>query len=123
MKVKVIKSIDPRNPSEIKYRLTPFYSYKVGLDELAEEMSRSSSINKSDITGVIGALIPEFIGHLLKGGIVEVEEIGSFRLSISSKGRDKPDETSIEDIRGWKIIFRPDIRLKKELSRIKFEKI
>ncbi len=65
MKLKVIKSIERRNASEIKYRLTPFYSYKVGLDDLAEEMSRSSSINKSDITGVIGALIPEFISHLL----------------------------------------------------------
>ncbi len=123
MKVKVIKCIDPRDPSEIKYRLAPFYSYKVGLDELAEDMSRSSSINKSDITGVMGALIPEFIGHLLKGGIVEIDGIGSFRLSISSAGQDTPDETSIEDIRKWKIIFRPDRRLKEEVSKVRFEKM
>ena len=123
MKVKVIKCIDPRKPSVIKYRLAPFYSYKVVLDELAENMSRSSSINKSDITGVIEALIPEIIGHLKKGGIVEIDGFGSFRLSVSSEERDTPKETSIEDIRRVKIIFRPDRRLKEEANKTGFAKL
>lgn len=123
MKLKVINCIDPRDPSVIKYRLAPFYSYKVTLDELAEAMSRSSSINKSDITGVIEALIPEIISHLKNGGIVEIDGFGSFRLSISSEERDTPKETSIEDIRRLKILFRPDRRLKEETNKTGFTKL
>lgn len=56
MKLKVVNCVDPRNPSEVKYRLAPFYSYKIDLDGIAENISRSSSVNKSDVLAVIDAL-------------------------------------------------------------------
>ena len=123
MKLKVIKCVDPRNPSEVKYRLAPFYSYNIDLDGIAENISRSSSVNKADVLGVIDALKHELCVHLINGGIVLFDGFGSFRLSISSMSRNTPEETSLEDVRGSKIIYRPDGGLKEQVGKVKYEKM
>ncbi|MDE7291487.1 MAG: hypothetical protein K2N58_05515 [Treponemataceae bacterium] len=123
MKLKVIKCVDPRNPLEVKYRLAPFYSYNIDLDGIAENISRSSSVNKADVLGVIDALKHELCVHLINGGIVLFDGFGSFRLSISSMARNTPEETSLEDVRGSKIIYRPDGGLKEQVCKVKYEKM
>lgn len=123
MKLKVIRCIDPRNPSEVKYRLAPFYSYKISLDGIAENISRSSSVNKSDVLAVIDALEHELYVNLVNGGIVLFDGFGSFRLSVSSKAQNTPEETSLEDVRGSKIIYWPDSDLKGEVGKVKYEKM
>lgn len=123
MKLKVIKCVDPRNPSEVKYRLAPFYSYKIDLAGIAENISRSSSVNKSDVLAVIDALEHELCSNLVNGGIVLFDGFGSFRLSVSSKVRNTPEETSLEDVRGTKIIYWPDSDLKGEVGKVRYEKM
>ena len=123
MKVKVVKSVDPRNPEVIKYRLAPFYAYKVTLDDMSENISRSSSVNRADVAAVLDVLKHELVTYVAKGGIVEFDGLGSFRLSLSSAVRDTPKETSIKDIRNRNVRFRLDKGLQRQIDETKFVKV
>ena len=123
MKLKNIKCIDPRDPEKIKYRLSPFYSYRVTLDDMAENISRSSSINKADTLAVLDSLSHELVSHVMRGGIVSFDNFGSFRLSVSSAEQDSPELTSVNDVRKKKVLFRLNHSLQKTIDGTKFVKI
>lgn len=123
MKLKTVKSVDPRDTSVIHYRLSPFYSYKVTLDDMAEDISHSSSVNKADVVAVLETLKHEFVSHVTKGGIVEFNGFGTYRLSISSIAKDSPDLISLSDIKKQKVLFRLSKELQSIIDRTKFEKI
>ena len=123
MKVKIVKCVNPQNNSTIMYRLIPLYTYRMTLDDLAENISRSSSINKADVMAVVETLRYELITHVTKGGIVEFGDLGTFKISISSVGHESPEQTSVSDIRKKKVVFKINHKLRSLIDATKFEKI
>jgi hypothetical protein len=49
-------------------------------------------------------------------------EFGSFQLSLSSDGQDKPEKVNASNIKNAKILFRPGPDFKKMLKALTFEK-
>ena len=93
------------------------------LDVLTKEIERSSTVNGADIRAVLYALLDIIPDHLEAGNIVQLGEMGNFKIHISSDGEDTAEEVGLKSIRGSKIIFNPGKKFKEVLTRLDFKKI
>jgi hypothetical protein len=55
------------------------------------------------------------------GQSVNLEGFGSFRISVSSEGADKPEDLNARHIKGVKLLFLPSNDLKRNLEGVSFE--
>ena len=73
----------------------------VGVEQLAEEISRNCTLKSSDVQGAIIALQEVMANHLQSGETVVLPGIGSFSLSAESSGAESPKKFSLQrHIRG-----------------------
>jgi len=89
--------------------------------DLVEKGASISLMNPVDIKAaneLFLQLIPEALSD---GKIIRIGDFGTFMLKISSEGVENPDELTIRNIKGVKVIFRPGQAFKKMLRDIKFE--
>ena len=88
----------------------------VDINELAEEISYSTTLTDGDVLNVIRALVKQINKHIAKGEIVKLENLGSFQAQISSDGAETEEEFSTSNIRKVSLQFRPGIGLRGQLS-------
>lgn len=88
----------------------------VDINELAEEISYSTTLTDGDVLNVIRALVKQINKHIAKGEIVKLENLGSFQAQISSDGAETEEEFSTANIRKVSLQFRPGIGLRGQLS-------
>lgn len=94
---------------------------ELGLEEMAERISRNCTLTRSDIIGVLAALEDEVCQGVCNGEIVRLGGIGSLQAGICSEGVKSPWEFSARRIRRLKVLFRPAGMLKKSLAHTQFE--
>lgn len=63
---------------------------ELGLEEMAERISRNCTLTRSDIIGVLAALEDEVCQGLCNGEIVRLGGIGSLQAGICSEGGNGP---------------------------------
>ena len=122
MKYKVMKRVNPQNRAEEKWYAAPVNDGKITKMELAKEIVSTSSLSRGDVSNVIENLLDVVPKYLLMGKIVSLGELGSLRISFSSKGAETPEALTAGMIQGAKVIFTPGVELKKTLANLKFEK-
>lgn len=90
-------------------------------DELAEDISFSTTVTKPDAQAVLAVIKPFVTKALLAGRAVVLEDLGRFQISLQSKCF--TEETMAADdfiasskIKGHRILFRPEVSLKKEIA-------
>ncbi len=90
-------------------------------DELAEDISFATTVTKPDTQAVLGVIKPFITKALLAGRAVVLEDLGRFQISLQSKCF--TSETMQADgfvpsamIKGHRILFRPEVALKKEIA-------
>ena len=93
------------------------------LDTLTKEIERTSTVNGADIRAVLYALLEIIPDHLEAGNAVQLGEIGSFRINISSNGEDSADKVGSKSIKNCKIIFTAGKKFKNVLNNLSFKKI
>lgn len=101
-------SSEPGNPDATK----KFYakmqaSGEVTLDEIAEDISYSTTLTDADVLATIRAFIKQLNRHLAAGKIVRAENLGSFQIQIQSRGADTEQEFTTDNIKGVSIQYRP----------------
>lgn len=90
-------------------------------EELAEDISFSTTVTKPDAQAVLAVIKPFITKALLAGRAVVLEDLGRFQISLQSKCFSE-DSMSAEDfvasskIKGHRIVFRPEVSLKKEIA-------
>ena len=90
-------------------------------EELAEDISFSTTVTKPDAQAVLAVIKPFITKALLAGRAVVLEDLGRFQISLQSKCFSE-DAMSAEDfvasskIKGHRIVFRPEVSLKKEIA-------
>lgn len=82
----------------------------------------STTVSDTDVMAVLNDLTKALSRHLADGKIVRFGEFGSFQISISSEGAEKPEKFSSAMIKGAKILFRPGTDLRDMLAVMKYEK-
>ncbi|WP_103664892.1 HU family DNA-binding protein [Gracilimonas amylolytica] len=94
-----------------------------GIEELTNRIEKISTVSGADIRAVLYSIIDVLPELLSDGNIVEIGDLGSFRVSISSKGSEVAEEVSSSNIKKAKIIFRPGKKFKQMLNNLNYSKI
>jgi predicted histone-like DNA-binding protein len=121
MKYKLIWRKNPQDRNSKKLYATPVNDGTVTESDLKKEIVALSSLSKGDVSNVIECVIDVVPKYLLMGKSVRLGDIGTLRMSFSSKGVDSREEFNVGMIEGEKIIFTPSTELKKQLNDIHFE--
>lgn len=122
-----IKSVSKRNPQDIgapnKFYASPVYDGRVDLNELAWFAAKQSTVSRADCYAVLISLVDLVTYQLSQGKIVELGELGNFRLSVSSEGQDLAEELTASAIKRAKVLFSPGAEIKAMLKSAKFKKV
>ena len=119
IKVKGVTKRNPREPETApKYYLSAIHGGQVGVEQLANEVSKRCSLRNSDVQGVLLALMEIIPDEICKGNIVSLGELGTFYVNVSSSGVDTAEELSISNLKGFKLVHLPTKKFKKHLRMI-----
>ena len=113
--------IPRKNPitKEYVYHASAVPVQPVMLDEIAESISNSCTVNTADIKAVIDALEKQIIERLRNGQSVRLGDLGSFHARICSKAAATEEaftEKPGEHIKGILVRFTPSSKMRYELS-------
>ena len=121
------KSITKRNPQDMeapnKFYASPVYDGRVDLDELAWFAAKQSTVSKADCYAVLIALVDLVTYHLSQGKIVQLGELGNFRMSVSSEGQDLEENLTTSAIKRAKVLFSPGAEIRAMLKTATFKKV
>jgi len=112
--------LDPEAPN--KFYAIPVYRSHVNLKELSDEVAEKSSLTRGDCYNVIQNFLSSIKKALNKGDIVKLDDLGTFRITLSSSGKDASEDLSSVDIKRARIRFTPGEELKGMLTNAKFAK-
>lgn len=112
--------LDPEAPN--KFYASPIYTGSMDLKELSDEVAEKSSLTRGDCYNVIQNFLGSMKKALNKGYIVKLDDLGTFRTTLSSSGVETADELSSGNIRKARIRFSPADELKGMLTSMKYAK-
>jgi predicted histone-like DNA-binding protein len=107
---------------QIKYYAGIKREREVTLREMVKEISSRSTVTTADAMAVIEnflELVPKFLRN---GRTVNLGQLGSFRVNISSKGYDTPDEVGNYSIKRNKISFLPSAEMRENMGTVRYTK-
>lgn len=122
MKYKLVERANPQKREEKKWYANAINTGTVNQKEIAKNISEKSALTIGDIGSTIQNLIEELPKELVQGKSVNLEGLGTFRLSLSSEGAATEKDFNANMINSVKIIFTPSVEIKKILENIKFER-
>lgn len=97
-------------------------SGEIDIDELAERIQRSSTVNWADVVCVLRALQTEMIESFKKAETVRLGDLGSFYVTLRSSGALIPKDVKEGLIKGARVRFRPGKEIKNALKTLTFGK-
>ena len=98
-------------------------------DDLADDIAYATTCTKGDAMAVLASIKPFIVKALLGGRRVVLNDLGSFVIGIHGKcfpqaaiGADEFSPSAM--IKGWRVLFRPEVALKKELTKgVKYQRL
>lgn len=97
-------------------------SGEIDIDEMAERIQRSSTVNWADVVCVLRALQTEMIESFKKAEIVRLGDLGSFYVTLRSSGTLIPKDVKEALIKGARVRFRPGKEIKNALKTLSYSK-
>lgn len=122
----VAELVDPREPELAgKYYAKAQASGVITIDDLADDISYSTTLTDGDVLNVIRALIKQIQKHIQNGCIVKLENLGSFQAQLRSKGAVSREEFTADLIKAVHLQFRPGKGLNSllQVDALKFKKV
>ena len=91
------------------------------LDKLAKRINNSTTVTQTDCRAVLLSMKDHIIEALTEGQVVVLDDLGRFQISLQSKCFTKElldDKEFVPSsmIKGHRILFRPEAKLKKEIA-------
>ena len=105
-----------------KYYASAKMSGKIDIDALTRDIEKISTVSGADIRAVLYALVDVAVNELADSNIVRLGDLGSFRVSIRSKGYTASHYVNESAIIGTKVIFSPGKKLKEMLKTLTYKK-
>ena len=117
-KCKNPKGVEGTDYFSNKASKTSDYSF----EDLAQDIAHSTTCTKADALAVLASIKPFIKNALLAGRRVVLNDLGYFVIGIRSKCFTKADMQESDfvpsaKIKGYGIIFRPEVDLKKNLAK------
>ena len=100
-------------------------SNRTKISQLCKLVSARASISGADVKAVFDSLIFAVEYELCQGNIIELGELGTFRLSISSEGVEEDPENNIKlkshHIKKARVLFTPSTSLLHAIADAEYE--
>lgn len=93
------------------------------LEKMCDLISARSTVSSADVKGVLDSLNWVMDIELRAGNIVQLGELGNFRLTICSAGTEKAEELTVSQIKGSRIIFTPGIALRNTRRKVTYKSV
>ena len=119
---KVQKTRNPKNPEVDYFHGVAVKTGELDFEKLAKRINNSTTVTTADCYAVLKSMKDNIIEALIEGQVVALEDLGRFQVSL--QGKCYPQEVmKAEDfspsaqIKSHRIIFRPEPKLKKDISK------
>lgn len=122
MTIKKRKKTNPLDREDEKYYFVPVQGSTITLDDMCEQLSKTSAISSISIKSVLTAFFEELPFLLKSGHPVRLDPFCSIRLSLSSNGKKNAEDLTRDDIKDVHIIVTPSARFKANLNSKEFIK-
>jgi predicted histone-like DNA-binding protein len=124
MNYHVVERFDPRDRTlPPKHYASLTNRYTIEFEELLDEITDLSTVSIGDTFNVLKSLSHLIRKHLQNGRTLNVGDLGIFYATISSEGKDSVEDVDANSIKKAHIRFRPSIKLKDAMRKLKFHKI
>lgn len=123
MKYRLIQKPNPLEPdSKRKWYASPIKAGTINNYQLSKGIAAKSSMTRGAVLNVIENMVDEIPKYLTEGYSVNLNNLGTLRLSLSSEGVLDPDSFNDANIKNMRVVFTPSPEFKKTLQNIEFEK-
>ena len=120
----VVSRGNPMKPEDPKkFYASVSSSGEISLRDLAKEIAEISTMSLPDVVGVLESVVMLVPRHISQGKIIRLGELGSLRISVSSEGKETPEEVSAKQIKSNKYIFTPGKELQNALKNVEYVKV
>ena len=113
-----------KNPNKLeqnpKYYPAVVSKGETTLKELTQQIAQMSSLSRTDCVAVLTALLELLPQELLRGRIVRLGDLGSFRLTVKGEGLDQPSDFTSNAINKTQLRFNPGLEVKAQLQEAEF---
>ena len=110
MKIKLVKRKNPQNKAEEKHYASPVNAGRKTMRDIAQDVAGRSSLTRG---------LP---AYLTDGFSVQLGELGTLRLSLSSKGSADEKTFDVETIKPH-VVLTPGVEFKDKLRKISYERV
>ena len=119
---KISKCRNPKYPNENYFTGRAVKTGDYSFEDLAEDISESTTVTKADAMAVLAAIKPKIKKALVSGMRVVLNDLGAFVIGIRGKSYNEAtlaDEEFLPStyIKGWTLRFQPEVNLKKEIAK------
>ena len=119
---KVQKTRNPKFPETPYYHGVAVKTGELTMEKLAKRINNSTTVTAADCYAVLKSMKDNIIEALLEGQVVVLDDLGRFQVLLQGKSYNaetmQDEEFKPADyIKGHKIVFRPDPRLKEEVRK------
>lgn len=124
VKYVLVEKGNPGNPKAPKKVYAQAKANKVvTYKKLVQELTGvSTTVSDSDVLAVMNELAKLLKKHLSDGNVVQLGDIGTFYISLTSAGAESPEKFHHSMIKGGSMKFRPAADTKEWLAGLKYEK-
>ena len=118
--------IPRKNPmhqeEEPKYYMKAHATEFIGVTEISRRIEKECTVTRADVMAVLTALEDVIADAISQGQVIKLGELGTFKLSISSKGAEDENSVNGSLVTGQRILFRPGAVILKTLRSLSFSK-
>ena len=119
---KVVKCRNPKNPDVDYFHGVAVKNSNYDFDDLADDIALATTCTKGDIMAVLASIKPFITKALLNGRRVVLNDLGAFIMGVRGKCYNAErmatkDFSPSAMIKSHRIIFRPEIQLKKDVAK------
>lgn len=123
IKITAVGKTSPTQPGQpMKYYPRAVQSGVVDLEMLSEQIYSGTTVTETDCYAVIISLVNTVSKELENGNIVRLGHLGSFQISVKGTGSATPEAVSAKSVTDASIVFRPGVRFKRMLRKLKYVK-
>ena len=118
----VKKTRNPKNPDVDFFHAQAVKTGELTMEKLARRINNSTTVTQADCRAVLISMKDHIIEALTEGQVVVLDDLGRFQVTL--QGKCYPQEVMNQEefspssmIKGHRIVFRPNVALKKEVAK------
>ena len=118
----VKKVRNPKNPDVDFFHGAAIKTGELTMEKLARRINNSTTVTQADCRAVLISMQEHIIEALTEGQVVVLDDLGRFQVTLQGKCYPKEvmqaeDFSPSAQIKSHRIIFRPEPKLKKDISK------